>query len=146
MKKRILILCTGNSCRSQMAEGFLKSFDANLEVFSAGTNPASQVNPKAIKVMNEIEIDISKNKPADVAIYLNQTFDYVITVCDNARETCPVFIGNVGENLHIGFEDPADATGTEEEVIAVFRKVRDDIKKDFYRFYIDIIAGNKFRG
>lgn len=129
-----------------MAEGFLKSFDANLEVFSAGTNPASQVNPKAIKVMNEIEIDISKNKPADVAIYLNQTFDYVITVCDNARETCPVFIGNVGENLHIGFEDPADATGTEEEVIAVFRKVRDDIKKDFYRFYIDIIAGNKFRG
>lgn len=124
-----------------MAEGFLKSFDANLDVYSAGTNPAPRVNPNAIRVMNEIGIDIGNNKPADVAIYLNRPFDYVITVCDNARETCPIFIGSVGENLHIGFKDPADAIGTEEEVISVFRKIRDEIKKDFYTFYIDKIIG-----
>lgn len=140
MNKRILILCTGNSCRSQMAVGFLKSFDANLEVFSAGTKPTLQVNPNAIKVMNELGIDIGKNKPAEVAIYLNRSFDYVITVCDNARETCPIFVGKVGENLHIGFEDPADATGTEEEALAIFRNVRDEIKTDFYKFYIEKIA------
>lgn len=135
MKKRILILCTGNSCRSQMAEGFLKSFNEELEVYSAGTKPAEKVNPKAIKVMQEIGIDISKGKPEDVAQYLDQSFDYVITVCDNAKETCPVFIGKVGKQLHIGFEDPADATGSEEEILSVFRKVRDEIKEEFYKFY-----------
>ena len=118
-----------------MAEGFLKSFDKNLEVFSAGTTPSSQVNPKAIKVMNEIGIDISSGKPEDVDKYLPQSFDFVITVCDNAKETCPVFIGNVKEQLHIGFEDPADAEGTEEEVLAFFRKIRDQIKQGFYEFY-----------
>lgn len=140
MNARILILCTGNSCRSQMAEGFLKSFDENLEVLSAGTNPAKAVNPKAILVMKEIGIDISGNKPNNVEHYLNESFDFVITVCDNAKETCPVFIGDVKVHLHIGFEDPADATGAEEEVIAVFRKVRDEINRDFYRFYKDKIA------
>lgn len=136
MKKKILILCTGNSCRSQMAEGILISFDHELEVYSAGTNPADKVNPKAVQVMKEIEIDISQNYPKMVDQFLNDPFDYVITVCDNAKETCPVFIGKVGKQLHIGFEDPADATGTEEEVLSVFRKVRDEIKRDFYEFYL----------
>ena len=133
---RILILCTGNSCRSQMAEGFLNSFDKRIEAFSAGTNPSSKVHPKAVQVMQEIGIDISNGYPQDVSEYLGQSFDYVITVCDNARETCPVFTGSVKEQLHIGFEDPAEATGTEQEVIDVFRRIRDEIKDDFYQFYM----------
>ena len=133
--KRILILCTGNSCRSQMAEGFLKSFDSNLVVYSAGTNPSNQVHPKAIQVMGELGIDLSKNYPKMVDQFLNESFDYVITVCDNAKETCPVFIGKVGKQLHVGFEDPADAAGTEEEILSVFRRIRDEIKTDFYKFY-----------
>ena len=137
MKNKILILCTGNSCRSQMAEGFLKSFDKNLEVFSAGTKPSSQVHPKAIQVMQEVGIDLSKNYPKNSDQFINDSFDYVITVCDNARESCPIFIGKVGKQLHIGFEDPAEATGTDEEVLSVFRKVRDEIKKDFYEFYLE---------
>jgi arsenate reductase len=136
MKKKILILCTGNSCRSQMAEGFLKSFDPELEVYSAGTKPAEKVNPKAVQVMQEVGIDISQNYPKDVDQFINEAFDYVVTVCDNARENCPVFFGKVGKQLHIGFEDPAEATGTEEEILAVFRKVRDEIKKEFYEFYL----------
>ena len=132
---RILILCTGNSCRSQMAEGFLKSFDPTLEVFSAGTAPSERIHPLAVRVMHEIGIDISAGYPKKVDEFLDQSFDYVITVCDNARESCPVFSGKVKEQLHIGFEDPAEATGTEEEVLAVFRRVRDEIRRDFYRFY-----------
>ena len=135
MNKKILILCTGNSCRSQMAEGFLKSFESVLEVYSAGTNPSQQVHPKAIQVMKEVGIDISKNYPKMVDQFLNESFDYVITVCDNAKETCPVFIGKVGKQLHIGFEDPADATGAEEEILSEFRRIRDEIKNDFYNFY-----------
>lgn len=135
MNKRILILCTGNSCRSQMAEGFLKSFDKNLEVFSAGTKPSSQVHPKAIQVMKEVGIDLSNNYPKHSDQFINDPFDYVITVCDNAKESCPVFMGKVGKQIHIRFEDPADATGTEEEVLAVFRKIRDEIKRDFFEFY-----------
>jgi arsenate reductase len=137
MKERILILCTGNSCRSQMAQGFFKSFDTDLEVYSAGTKPAESINPKAVAVMSEIGIDISSRKPENVDRYLMQPFDYVITVCDNAKETCPVFMGKVKHQLHIGFEDPADAKGTEEEVLKVFRKVRDEIRKEFYDFYIN---------
>lgn len=139
MIKRVLILCTGNSCRSQMAEGFLKSFDSTLEVLSAGTNQSSNVHLKAIQVMKEVGIDLSKNYPKSVYQFLNESFDYVITVCDNAKETCPVFLGRVGKQLHIGFEDPAEATGTEEEILSVFRKVRDQIKKDFLKFYQDNI-------
>jgi len=119
-----------------MAEGLLKSFNDELEVYSAGTKPADKVNPKAVQVMKEIGIDISQNYPKMVDQFLNEPFDYVITVCDNAKETCPVFIGKVGKQLHIGFEDPADATGTEEEILSVFRKVRDEIKRDFYEFYL----------
>ena len=136
---KILILCTGNSCRSQMAEGFLKSFDPTLEVYSAGTAPAERVHPKAVQVMAEEGIDISKNYPKSVDQFIDQSFDYVITVCDAAKESCPVFTGNVKHRLHIGFEDPAEATGTEEEILAVFRKVRDEIKRDFRRFNEDVI-------
>lgn len=132
---KILILCTGNSCRSQMGEGFMRSFDSRLKVFSAGTKPAQKVNPYAIKVMSEAGIDISSHYPKDVNEFIDQSFDFVITVCDNAKETCPVFTGKVEQRVHIGFEDPADAKGTEEEVIDVFRKVRDEIKRDFYDFY-----------
>jgi len=136
MKKKILILCTGNSCRSQMAEGFLKSFNKNLKVYSAGTRSAEKVNPFAIKAMKEFGIDISNGVAEDVDKYLEQSFDYVITVCDNAKETCPVFMGEVKHRLHIGFDDPADAIGTEAEVMPVYLRVRDEIKRDFYEFYL----------
>ena len=132
---KILILCTGNSCRSQMAEGFLKEFDKNLEVFSAGTNPSNEVHPKAIAIMHEVGIDLTENKPESVEKYLNQTFDYVITVCGGAKESCPTFIGDVKNTLHIGFEDPADAVGTEEEITNEFRKIRKEIERDFFAFY-----------
>ncbi|HOM05639.1 MAG TPA: arsenate reductase ArsC [Candidatus Kapabacteria bacterium] len=132
---KILILCTGNSCRSQMAEGFLKQLDSSLEVFSAGTNPASEVNPNAVLVMKEIGIDISKQYPKLVDNFINEEFDYVITVCDNAKETCPVFTGKVRNRLHIPFDDPADATGSADEVLAVYRRVRDEIKSEFSKFY-----------
>lgn len=135
MNKKILILCTGNSCRSQMAEGFLKSFDSELEVHSAGTKPSNQVHPKAIQVMNEIGIDLSKNYPKNADQFINEAIDYVITVCDNAKESCPVFIGKVGKQLHIGFEDPAEATGTDQEILSEFRRIRDEIKRDFTKFY-----------
>lgn len=133
--KKVLILCTGNSCRSQMAEGFLKSFDSMLEVHSAGTKPAERVHPKAVQVMKEVGIDLGSNRPKMVDRFLNQTFDYVITVCDHAKETCPVFTGKVKHRLHIGFDDPAEATGAEDEVYAVFRRVRDEIRQRFEKFY-----------
>jgi len=132
---RILILCTGNSCRSQMAEGLLRSFDDRLEVFSAGSKPAERVHPMAVRVMQEAGLDISNGYPKSVEEFLDQPFDYVITVCGNAREACPVFIGQVGQQLHIGFPDPADAEGTEEEVLEVFRASRDEIRKGFREFY-----------
>ena len=137
MKKKILILCTGNSCRSQMAEGYLKFLDTNLEVFSAGTKPAEKVNPYAVKAMNEIGINISHNVPETVDKYIAQSFDFVITVCDNAKINCPVFFGKVKHKLHIGFDDPADAIGTEEEVMHVYRRVRDEIQEQFFKFYIE---------
>jgi arsenate reductase len=140
---KILILCTGNSCRSQMAEAFLKSFDPTLEVSSAGTNPSSRVHLKAIQVMNEVGISLDGAFPKNVDRFINEPFDYVITVCDNAKETCPVFIGKVGKQLHIGFEDPAEATGTEEEVMAVFRSVRDEIRQRFLEFYSETIKPNR---
>ncbi len=136
MSKRILILCTGNSCRSQMAEGFLKSFDKNLEVHSAGTKPSAQVHPKAIQVMKETGLDLSHNYPKNVDQFISQPFDYVITVCGHANENCPVFTGPVQHRLHIGFEDPAEAVGSEEEILAVFRRIRDEIKERFYEFYL----------
>ena len=132
---KILILCTGNSCRSQMAEGFLKAFDTHLSVYSAGTKPSENVHPKAVLVMAELGVDISQNKPKSVDEFLNQEFDYVITVCGGAKESCPAFVGKVKNTIHIGFEDPAEATGTEEEIIQQFRIIRDEILRDFFAFY-----------
>ena len=132
---KILILCTGNSCRSQMAEGFLKSFDPELDVHSAGTVPSSEVHPKAIQVMKEEGIDIQSHHPKPVSRFTNRKFDYVITVCDEAKESCPVFTGRVTHRLHIGFEDPAKATGSEEEILNFFREIRNEIKHDFRVFY-----------
>jgi arsenate reductase len=122
-----------------MAEGFLKSFDDTLEVHSAGTAPSNEVHPKAIVVMNEIGIDLSDNYPKNVDEFLNDTFDYVITVCGGAKESCPTFTGNVKHHIHIGFDDPADATGTEEEIYSEFRRIRDEIKRDFFEFYSENI-------
>ena len=130
---KILILCTGNSCRSQMAEGFLRSFNPAIDVYSAGIDPADEVHPKAVSVMNEMGIDISLNKTKPVDIFLKDSFDYVITVCDDAKENCPAFTGNVKHRMHIGFRDPAKAIGTEEEIISVFREVRDQIRDKMKR-------------
>ena len=140
---KLLILCTGNSCRSQMAEGFLKSIDKTLNVFSAGTAPASRINSKAVKVMNEIGIDISNQYPKSVEQFINENFDYVITVCDNAKETCPIFTGNVKQRLHIGFEDPYAFKGNEEDTLNKYREVRDLIMKEFNNFYKHYIIGCK---
>jgi arsenate reductase len=138
-KIKVLILCTGNSCRSQMAHGYLQSLDNSVEVHSAGTEPAEQVNQKAVKVMQEIGIDISHHFPKIVDQYLNDEWDYVITVCDNANETCPVFFGKVKNRLHLGFEDPSHATGTDEHIWNEFRRIRDEIKKTFYKLYVEQI-------
>lgn len=135
---KILILCTGNSSRSQMAEGFLKSYNPGIQVFSAGTNPARKVSSHAIKVMKEVGIDISNNKPKDVKEFVNESFDYVITVCDHARETCPVFNGNVKNRLHFPFEDPSLKKGSEEEILQTYREVRDQIDQEFYKFYLQL--------
>jgi arsenate reductase len=126
-KKRVLILCTGNSARSQMAEGLLRH-DAGdrFDVRSAGTKPSS-VRPEAIAVMRELEIDISGQRSKHVSEFDGQDFDYVITVCESARETCPVFFGKA-RRLHRDFEDPAAFAGSEEQRLAVFRKVRDELR------------------
>ncbi|MGM9713046.1 MAG: arsenate reductase ArsC, partial [Prevotella sp.] len=129
---RILILCTGNSCRSQMAHGFMQSFDATLTVCSAGTHPATRVHPLAVKVMQEAGIDLSPHIPHSVDNFLHQPWDYVITVCGGANESCPTFIDAVRHRLHIGFEDPSKCEGTEDFVLSEFRRVRDEIKMSFY--------------
>jgi len=132
---KMLILCTGNSCRSQMAQGFLQSFDKRIEVHSAGTEPAKQINPRAVQVMNEAGIDISCHVPKRVDQYLKDEWDYVITVCDQANETCPLFLGKVKHRLHKGFEDPSNATGPEEFIMGEFRRIRDLIMNEFRKFY-----------
>jgi arsenate reductase (thioredoxin) len=134
-KPRILILCTGNSARSQMAAGLLGSLDSRLDIYSAGTAPAPKINPNAVRVMKEVGIDISGGVPKSVTQFLGQSFDFVITVCDDADKNCPAFQGKVGRRVHIPFVDPAKATGSEQEVLAVFRKVRDQIKDRFTDFY-----------
>jgi arsenate reductase len=120
-----------------MAHGFLKSFDSNLEVASAGTEPADAVNTKAVEVMKEKNIDISNHKPTMVDEYLNDEWDYVITVCDDANETCPAFFGKVKTRLHMGFEDPSKATGSDEFIWSEFRRVRDQIERSFNDLYIN---------
>ena len=135
MNKKVLILCTGNSCRSQMAHGILQSLDAELQVYSGGTKPAERVNPKAVAAMSEIGLDISGHTPHNVSEYLDEPWDYVITVCGGANESCPTFNGSVAHRLHIGFDDPSDAVGSPEFIASEFRRVRDQIKERFTEFY-----------
>jgi len=126
--KRILVLCTGNSCRSQLAEGYLKHFGKDkAEVYSAGIETHG-VNPKAVLVMKEAGIDISNQTSNNVQEYRNIDFDYVITVCDNAKEQCPVF-PSTAKKFHYNFPDPAKSTGTDDEIIQQFRNVRDEIRR-----------------
>jgi len=127
-RKRVLVLCTGNSCRSQIAEGWINHLLADRwEARSAGTAPASRVHPLAVRAMAEAGVDISAGTPEPVGAYLDQPWDLVVTVCDSAKETCPVFPRRV-EQIHVSFFDPAAAEGTEEGRMAVFRRVRDEIR------------------
>ncbi len=137
---KILILCTGNSCRSQMAHGFLQSFDENLNVCSAGTEASGKLNQKAVAVMKEVGIDISHHTSDSVVKYLNDEWDYVITVCGGATEACPAFLGKVKHRLHIGFDDPSHAVGTPEFIDSEYIRVRDEIKEGFFKFYSEQIA------
>jgi arsenate reductase (thioredoxin) len=133
MKKKILILCTGNSCRSQMAEGFLRHLGGDkFEVFSAGVKP-TQVNPLTIKVMAEMGVDISSYRSKSVKEFIGQKFDYVITVCDNAKQTCPMFPGN-SQKIHWNLDDPAEIEGAEEKKLIIFKKVRDQIRENISKF------------
>jgi arsenate reductase (thioredoxin) len=128
-KKRVLVLCTGNSCRSQMAEAWINhDLGERWQARSAGTAPAERVHPLAIRAMAEAGIDISGGTPEQVSAYLQQPWDLVVTVCDSARDTCPTFPGPV-PRIHVSFFDPAAAEGTEEEKMAVFRRVRDLIRE-----------------
>lgn len=132
---KVLILCTGNSCRSQMAQGFLKSFDPNITVCSAGTEASGKLNANAVKAMAEIGIDISNHTSDSVDLYLDKEWDYVITVCGGANEVCPAFMGKVKHRLHIGFDDPSRATGTDQFIWSEYIRVRDEIKVAFRKFY-----------
>jgi arsenate reductase (thioredoxin) len=136
---KILILCTGNSCRSQMAHGFMESFDRRMIVRSAGTEASGQLNPKAVIVMNETGIDISHHTSDSVDLYLGEEWDYVITVCGGANESCPAFLGKVKHRIHIGFDDPSHATGTDDFIWSEFRRVRDEIHRQFLDFYARVI-------
>lgn len=128
-KKRVLFLCTGNSSRSQMAEGFLRNMLGDrFDAFSAGTKPADGVHPLAVKAMSEAGVDISRQRPKPIDAFSGQHFDRVITVCDSARDSCPFFPGEARQ-VHWSFDDPARAAGSEAEKLAVFRRVRDEIKR-----------------
>jgi arsenate reductase (thioredoxin) len=132
--KKVLFLCTGNSCRSQMADGIVNhDFAGRIEASSAGTEPHG-LNPRAVQVMAEIGIDISGNSSDHIGKYDGESFDYVITLCGDANEKCPLFFGGV-KRLHMGFPDPPKAVGSEEEVMAVYRQVRDDIRKQMREFF-----------
>lgn len=136
---KILILCTGNSCRSQMAHGFMQSFDPSLQVFSAGTEPAQRINPGAESAMAEIGIDIGDHTPRNVSEYLDEQWNYVITVCGDANERCPAFTGTVKHRVHIGFDDPSQAKGSPAFIAAEFRRVRDEIRRTLFDYYTTII-------
>ena len=133
---KILILGTGNSCRSQMAHGFLQSFDKNLLVCSAGTQASGRLNTKAVEVIKEAGIDISHHTSDSVDKYLEDEWDYVITVCGGANESCPAFLGKVKHRLHMGFDDPSHVVGTDEYIRSEFIRIRDEIKDQFYQFYL----------
>ena len=132
-KMKVLFLCTGNSCRSQMSEGMLRFFaNDQFEVYSAGTEPTPKVNPLAVRVMKELGIDISGQYPKHVREFLNQSFDFVITTCNDAKKACPVFPGKT-TNIHWDLKDPAEARGTKAERLMVFREMRNVI-------YLNIMA------
>lgn len=140
-KPRVLILCTGNSCRSHMAEGILRAAGGDLfEVHSAGSNPAGYVHPMAIEALKEIGIDISSHDSKHMDTFLDRDIDTVITVCGNADQACPAFPGQV-ERYHWGFFDPAKATGTDEEAMNCFREIRDQIKLVFEAYVSGYRAG-----
>jgi arsenate reductase len=139
MRRRILFLCTGNSARSQMAEGLVNHYWGDeWQAYSAGTKPAGHVHPLAVQVMSELDIDISRNRSKSVDELREEPFDVVVTVCDDAAENCPVWLpapgattpGGSGRTIHIGFEDPAQAVGSDGERLAVFRRVRDEIRRE----------------
>jgi arsenate reductase len=134
MKKRVLFICTGNSCRSQMAEGLVNHYLGDeWQAYSAGTAPAGYVHPLAVRVMAELNIDIAPQRSKSVDGFRGTQFDLVVTVCDDAAENCPVWLGG-GRKVHMGFEDPAKATGSEEERLAVFRRIRDEIRQEIFDF------------
>jgi len=118
-----------------MAQGFLQSFDKRLHLFSAGTEPAVRINSTAVKVMKEAGVDISQHTPKNVSQYLNKEWDYVITVCDDANEKCPLFSGKVRHRLHLGFEDPSHVQGSYIEIMNAFYDVRNEIRDEFYKLY-----------
>lgn len=133
-KKRVLFLCTHNSCRSQMAEGLVNQFLGDrIEAFSAGTE-ATRVNPLAAKVMAELGIDLSGHRSKVLDEFAGQPFDYVITLCGDANEKCPLFFGGV-KRMHIGFEDPSRLPGSEEDVLPEYRRVRDEIRQTMNDFF-----------
>ena len=136
---KLLILCTGNSCRSQMAHGFLQSFDSTITVCSAGTQASGKLNQKAVEVMKQAGVDISDHTSDSVDKYLKDEWDYVITVCGGANEECPAFFGKVKHRLHMGYDDPSHAEGTDEFIWSEFIRVRDEIKEGFYKLYIEQI-------
>jgi len=137
MKQKVLFLCTANSCRSQMAEGIVNHYlGERFEARSAGTL-ATFVNPRAIAVLQELGINISRHHSKSLAEFAGESFDYVITLCDAANETCPLFFGGV-RRVHLGFDDPAKACGTDQEVMAEFRRVRDEIKTALLEFFADL--------
>jgi len=125
-----------------MAHGFLQSFDKNFQVFSAGTNASGKLNETAVNVMKEKGIDISHHTSDPIEKYLGKEWDYVITVCGGANESCPAFIGKVKNRLHIGFDDPSHAKGTDEFILSEFRRIRDEIKMEFYKFYVEQIKNH----
>jgi arsenate reductase len=136
MKRKVLFLCTGNSARSQMAEGLVNHhLGDEWQAYSAGTDPAGTVHPLAVQVMSELAIDISRQHSKPVADFQGEAFDLVVTVCDDAAENCPVWLGN-GRKIHVGFEDPARATGSDEERLAIFRRVRDEMRQQL----LDLVA------
>jgi len=138
--KKVLLLCTGNSCRSQMAEGFLRQMAGDqFTVFSAGVKP-TELNPLAVKVMAEVGIDISSHRSKSVNEFLGQKFDIIITVCDHARQTCPIFPGQF-QQIHWNIEDPANAKGIEKEKLGFFRKIRDEIRLKVKELLMNNIEG-----
>jgi len=136
-KKKVLFLCTGNSCRSQMAEGLVRHyFGKKWKAYSAGTEPSGYVHPMAIQVMAELGIDIAGQKSKSTDKYRDKRLDLIITVCDDAAENCPIWLGQ-GKVVHISFPDPAKATGSEEEKLEAFRSVRDDIRRRVFYYMMN---------